>query len=381
MTEVSRVNVKSNRRARAWGWMIAFALLTAAIGFSQGCGTSTGKVTATNTPTVAPSATFTPAGTATNTSIPTPYWHMWPTTTPLWSGSAPTWWSVVVYATPIGTPGLNWIVGTGGHIVVNNGGSNWVPSTISSTNDLYAVTDDHLGHAWAAGATGFVAHWDSGPGWVAGNPAPTCVSVYGVSAFPMSNPTPGFYACGAAGHLFAFVGTAASGPAGVWTPIAPVPAGSPTVPAGDFYGIAPSAGHIWCVGLGGAIVDVAPALPVLAATPYASTLYAVAAGSGGEAYAVGAGGTGVKYVLSSWTSISTTSATSQTLNGISVVQTGGSDWAWAVGNNGTIIRSTDGGATWATQTAPTSANLTSVSMTSTTSGWAVGTNGVILQYY
>jgi photosystem II stability/assembly factor-like uncharacterized protein len=51
---------------------------------------------------------------------------------------------------------------------------------------------------------------------------------------------------------------------------------------------------------------------------------------------------------------------------------------WAVGDGGKILNTTDGGATWSVQNAGTSSDLKDVSFVSATQGWAVGSNGEII---
>jgi photosystem II stability/assembly factor-like uncharacterized protein len=113
--------------------------------------------------------------------------------------------------------------------------------------------------------------------------------------------------------------------------------------------------------------------------------------SGGDIFAVGGGG-GIALAITTACSAGSTgpvsctwsqqtSGTTQTLNGVYGVQSGGSGpfTYFAVGNAGTILSSTGNG-TWTAQTSNTTANLTGVWAATPTNVFACGANGKVMHY-
>ncbi|MDB5257601.1 MAG: Cadherin-like beta sandwich protein [Chitinophagaceae bacterium] len=71
-------------------------------------------------------------------------------------------------------------------------------------------------------------------------------------------------------------------------------------------------------------------------------------------------------------------ASSSTIQDLRSVHFISSTQGWAVGNNGIILTTSNGGLTWTTQTSGTTEYLNTVHFISSTQGWIVGTNGTIL---
>jgi photosystem II stability/assembly factor-like uncharacterized protein len=61
------------------------------------------------------------------------------------------------------------------------------------------------------------------------------------------------------------------------------------------------------------------------------------------------------------------------------VQFASEDEGWIVGRGGTILRSGDGGRTWVRQESRTKQHLYAL-FVDKKSGWAVGGDGIVLQY-
>src|SRR5258706_6480515 len=154
----------------------ALALAVAAVlafVVSQGCGTSTGRVKATFTPSA--TATNAPAGAATSTAVPnwsattsptlTRGWHLWPTTTPIPTADL---WGVKMTGSTSG-----WVVGSGGTLLAFSG-TGWQPYGISlSTNDLYSVSFGTTTIGWIVGASGTILRFNGGIWTSAPTPMPT----------------------------------------------------------------------------------------------------------------------------------------------------------------------------------------------------------------
>jgi photosystem II stability/assembly factor-like uncharacterized protein len=142
--------------------------------------------------------------------------------------------------------------------------------------------------------------------------------------------------------------------------------------------------HVWAVGNGGTILECTtncqtPGSAVWAtvASNTTANLYAVAAVSNTQLWAVGAGG-----VIDYWNGTSWTVQQSGKAYDLLDINGSATGTGWAVGTNGTILESTNG-TTWAPQSAPsisgsTTYSLESVNATTASAAWAVGVGGAII---
>ena len=134
----------------------------------------------------------------------------------------------------------------------------------------------------------------------------------------------------------------------------------------------------WIVGAAGAILhtDDAGESWTRQTSETTVTLYHVDFRNDKKGWAVGERGTILRTDDGGQTWIKVESAARSTLLGMQFVS---DDDGWIVGRGGAILRSTNGGHTWVEQESGIRQNLYALFMTKK-NGWAVGKNGLILQY-
>ncbi|GEM_PF-6559772 len=143
----------------------------------------------------------------------------------------------------------------------------------------------------------------------------------------------------------------------------------------DLQGIDGSGSTVYSSGFGGIVLKSSDAGATWSAlsSGITSDLYAMTVVDSTTAWAAGVGGTIVKTTDGS-TWFSQSSGTSSTLYGMDAVS---SSVAWAVGNNGVILKTTSG-TSWSAQASTVSTALYAVSAIDTSNAVAVGGSGVIL---